>query len=287
MKGIILAGGSGSRLAPCTIAISKQLIPIHDKPMIYYSLSILLLAKIRDILIISTPDHIDLYKRLLGDGSKYGVSFNYLIQEEPGGIAQAFILGENFIDNDNVALVLGDNIFHGSKLQNKLQQAKNNSNSVIFSYSVNDPSSYGVLNYDKNGNPISILEKPKNPPSNDAVTGLYFYDNDVVSIAKTLKPSNRKELEITDINNKYLDIGKLDVVKLGRGFAWLDTGTYESLNEASRFIEIIENRQGIKIGCLEEIAYNNDWINTEDIVKACDRMKNTSYGEYLMKIIKK
>ncbi len=287
MKGIILAGGSGSRLAPCTIAISKQLIPIHDKPMIYYSLSILLLAKIRDILIISTPDHIDLYKRLLGDGSKYGVSFNYLIQEEPGGIAQAFILGENFIDNDNVALVLGDNIFHGSELQNKLQQAKNNSNSVIFSYSVNDPSSYGVLNYDKNGNPISILEKPKNPPSNDAVTGLYFYDNDVVSIAKTLKPSNRKELEITDINNKYLDIGKLDVVKLGRGFAWLDTGTYESLNEASRFIEIIENRQGIKIGCLEEIAYNNDWINTEDIVKACDRMKNTSYGEYLMKIIKK
>ncbi len=287
MKGIILAGGSGSRLAPCTIAISKQLIPIHDKPMIYYSLSILLLAKIRDILIISTPDHIDLYKRLLGDGSKYGVSFSYLIQEEPGGIAQAFILGENFIDNKNVALVLGDNIFHGSELQNKLQQAKNNSNSVIFSYSVNDPSSYGVLNYDKNGNPISILEKPKNPPSNDAVTGLYFYDKDVVSIAKTLKPSNRKELEITDINNKYLDIGKLDVVKLGRGFAWLDTGTYESLNEASRFIEIIENRQGIKIGCLEEIAYNNDWINTEDIVKACDRMKNTSYGEYLMKIIKK
>lgn len=287
MKGIILAGGSGSRLAPCTIAISKQLIPIHDKPMIYYSLSILLLAKIRDILIISTPDHIDLYKRLLGDGSKYGVSFSYLIQEEPGGIAQAFILGENFIDNKNVALVLGDNIFHGSELQNKLQQAKNNSNSVIFSYSVNDPSSYGVLNYDKNGNPISILEKPKIPPSNDAVTGLYFYDNDVVRIAKTLKPSNRKELEITDINNKYLDIGKLDVFKLGRGFAWLDTGTYESLNEASRFIEIIENRQGIKIGCLEEIAYNNDWINKEDIVKARDSMKNTSYGEYLMKIIKK
>tara|TARA_B100001248_G_C27279644_1_gene407031 strand:- start:146 stop:913 length:768 start_codon:yes stop_codon:yes gene_type:complete len=255
--------------------------------MIYYSLSILLLAKIRDILIISTPDHIDLYKRLLGDGSKYGVSFSYLIQEEPGGIAQAFILGENFIDNKNVALVLGDNIFHGSELQNKLQQAKNNSNSVIFSYSVNDPSSYGVLNYDKNGNPISILEKPKNPPSNDAVTGLYFYDKDVVSIAKTLKPSNRKELEITDINNKYLDIGKLDVFKLGRGFAWLDTGTYESLNEASRFIEIIENRQGIKIGCLEEIAYNNDWINKEDIVKACESMKNTSYGEYLMKIIKK
>lgn len=285
LKGIILAGGSGSRLAPCTFAISKQLIPIHDKPMIYYSLSILLIAEIREILIISTPDHIELYKKLLGDGSKFGATFKYIVQDRPAGIAQAFIIGENFLGDDNVALVLGDNIFHGSELAPKLQAAKNSDKSVIFSYSVNNPSSYGVLEYNKDGKPISIIEKPKNPPSNDAVTGLYFYDNSVVELAKSLKPSNRSELEITDINNQYLAKEKLDVIKLGKGFAWLDTGTYESLNEASRFIEIIENRQGIKIGCIEEIAFKNGWINEEDVLNASKRMSNTSYGEYLNKII--
>lgn len=284
MKGIILAGGSGSRLAPCTNAISKQLIPIHDKPMVFYSLSVLFLAKIKDILIISTPEHIDLYKKILGNGSKYGASFTYVVQDNPGGIAQAFILGENFIGDERVALILGDNIYYGSELPDRLEKAKLSSNAVIFSHSVNNPCSYGVLKYDEIGRPISIIEKPKDPPSSDAVTGLYFYDSSVVKIAKSLKPSNRKELEITDVNNKYMREGKLDVVKLGRGFAWLDTGTYESLNEASRFIEIIENRQGNKVGCLEEIALTNEWITKNDVLKIGLTMKNSSYGNYLIKL---
>jgi glucose-1-phosphate thymidylyltransferase len=284
MKGIILAGGSGSRLAPCTNAISKQLLPIHDKPMVFYSLSILFLAKIKDILIISTPDHIDLYKKILGDGSKYGASFTYVVQENPGGIAQAFILGESFIGNQRVALILGDNIFYGSGLSSRLEEAKQSSNAVIFTYSVNDPRSYGVLKYDEIGRPYSIIEKPIEPPSSDAVTGLYFYESSVVNIAKSLKPSNREELEITDINNEYMKEGKLDVIKLGKGFAWLDTGTYESLNEASRFIEIIENRQGNKVGCLEEIALNNEWITKNDVFQIGLSIKNSSYGNYLIKI---
>lgn len=284
MKGIILAGGSGSRLAPCTNAISKQLIPIHDKPMIFYSLSILFLAKIKDILIISTPEHINLYKKILGNGSKYGASFTYVVQDNPGGIAQAFILGESFIGDERVALILGDNIFYGSELPNRLEKAKHSSNAVIFAHSVNNPCSYGVLKYDKTGRPNSIIEKPKDPPSSDAVTGLYFYDSSVVTIAKSLKPSHRNELEITDINNEYMREGKLDVIKLGRGFAWLDTGTYESLNEASRFIEIIENRQGNKVGCLEEIALTNEWITKNDVLQIGLSMKNSSYGNYLVKI---
>ncbi|HHU40726.1 MAG TPA: glucose-1-phosphate thymidylyltransferase RfbA [Fermentimonas caenicola] len=289
MKGIVLAGGSGSRLYPITKGVSKQMLPIFDKPMIYYPISTLMLAGIKDILIISTPADLPGFKRLLGDGSDYGVNFEYAEQPSPDGLAQAFIIGENFIGNDSVCLILGDNIFYGQSFRLMLQQAvantENNRQATIFGYYVNDPERYGVVEFDINNKVKSIEEKPKNPKSNYAVVGLYFYPNSVVEIAKNIKPSARGELEITTVNEMYLNKEQLNLQLLGRGFAWLDTGTHDSLSEASTFIEVLEKRQGLKIACLEEIALLNGWISREDIKRIAEPMKKNQYGQYLLRLI--
>ena len=287
MKGIILAGGSGSRLYPVTKGISKQLLLVYDKPMIYYPLSALMLAGIRDILIITTPEDQENFNRLLNNGSQFGINLSYATQQSPDGLAQSFIIGENFIDKDNVCLALGDNIFYGQGLTPILKQAASQSNgATIFAYQVKDPEKFGIVEFDDQNKVISIEEKPKKPKSSYAATGLYFYDKDVVEIAKTIKPSARGELEITSINQVYLQKGNLNVKKLGRGFAWLDTGTFESLLDASHFVETIENRQGHKIACLEEIALNQGWISKEQIKEIASTLNNNSYGEYLLSLLK-
>jgi len=285
MKGIILAGGAGTRLYPITKSISKQIIPIYDKPMIYYPLSVLMLAGIQEILIISTPKDIHLYEDLLGDGSQLGLNLSYEIQPSPDGLAQAFIIGEKFIGHDSVCMVLGDNIFYGYGFTKILTNAaKVEDGAVVFGYYVNDPERYGVVDFDKSGKVLSIEEKPEKPKSNYAVTGLYFYSNDVIEKAKNLKPGKRGELEITDLNRLYLEENKLNVELLGRGFAWLDTGTHESLLQASNYVSTIEQRQGLKIACIEEIAYKKGFINKEQLIKLGNELKNNQYGEYLMKI---
>ena len=287
MKGIILAGGSGTRLYPITKGISKQLIPVYDKPMIYYPLSTLMLAGIKDILIISTPEYTPLFKQLLGDGSEWGISLTYKIQEKPNGLAEAFILGADFIGNDSVCLILGDNIYYGSGLSKLVQEAAQKTNgATVFGYHVNDPERFGVVDFDSNMKALSIEEKPKNPKSNYAVTGLYFYDNTVVEKAKNLKPSDRGELEITDINKLYLDEGKLDVKLMGRGYAWLDTGTHDSMMEAASFIATIQKRQNLKVACLEEIAYRMGYITKEKLVELAQPMKKNDYGQYLLRLAK-
>jgi glucose-1-phosphate thymidylyltransferase len=288
MKGIILAGGSGTRLFPVTIPVSKQLLPVYDKPMIYYPLSVLMLAHIRDILIITTPQDSSSFKKLLGDGSQFGVCLSYAIQENPNGLAEAFIIGEDFIKNDSVCLILGDNIFYGQGLVDKLRSAAQRTDkATIFGYYVNNPERYGVAEFDKDMNVISLEEKPTNPKSNYAVTGLYFYDNDVIDVAKNMTPSARGELEITDVNKTYLARNKLMLEILGRGYAWLDTGTYGSLLEAGSFVEVIERRQGLKIACLEEIAYGLGFINREQLLNQANKLKNSQYGRYLLKLSKK
>ena len=285
MKGIILAGGSGTRLYPLTKVVSKQLLPVYDKPMIYYPLSVLMLAGIKDILIISTPEDTARFEQILGDGSDLGMNFTYKIQPHPGGLAQAFILGDDFIGDDNVALVLGDNIFYGHGLTDLLRKAAaRETGATVFGYYVNDPERFGVVEFDDDGKAVSIEEKPEIPKSNYAVTGLYFYDNRVVNIAKSIQPSPRGELEITDINKAYLDMGELSVELLGRGYAWLDTGTHASLLEASQFIETVEKRQSLKIACLEEIAYKMGYISKEKLVELAEPLKKNQYGQYLLKI---
>ena len=290
MKGIVLAGGSGTRLYPITKGISKQLIPIFDKPMIYYPISVLMLAGIREILIISTPNDLPSFKRLLGEGEDFGIKLSYAEQPSPDGLAQAFIIGEKFIGDDSVCLVLGDNIFHGHGFTNLLKESVQNAdihnNATVFGYYVSDPERYGVAEFDAEGNCLSIEEKPQKPKSNYAVVGLYFYPNSVVNIAKSVKPSDRGELEITTLNQQYLDKKKLKVKTLGRGFAWLDTGTHDSLSEASTFIEVLEKREGLKIACLEDIALNNNWISPERLEQIAKPMLKNEYGQYLMKCAK-
>ena len=287
MKGIILAGGSGTRLYPITKGISKQLIPVYDKPMIYYPLSTLMLASIKDILIISTPEYTPLFKQLLGDGSEWGISLTYKVQEKPNGLAEAFILGADFIGNDSVCLILGDNIYYGSGLSKLVQEAAEKTDgATVFGYHVNDPERFGVVEFDNNMKALSIEEKPEDPKSNYAVTGLYFYDNTVVEKAKNLKPSDRGELEITDINKLYLDEGKLDVKLMGRGYAWLDTGTHDSMMEAASFIATIQKRQNLKVACLEEIAYRMGYISKEKLVELAQPMKKNDYGQYLLRLAK-
>lgn len=288
MKGIILAGGSGTRLYPITKAVSKQLLPLYDKPMIYYPLSVLMLAGIRDILIITTPEDSPAFKRLLGDGSHFGVRLSYEVQENPNGIAEAFIIGEKFIGNDSVCLILGDNIFHGgnfSQILKKSKSAVKDNIAQVFGYYVNDPERYGVVEFDENGKCLNIEEKPTSPKSKYAVVGLYFYPKDVVEKAKEVKPSARGELEITTLNNMYLEEGRLHAVKLPRGFAWLDTGTFESLADASHYIETIEKRQGQKVACLEEIAYSNGWITKDEVGAAAENFGKSEYGKYLKKLM--
>lgn len=291
MKGIVLAGGSGTRLYPITKGVSKQLLPIYDKPMVYYPISVLMLAGIREILIISTPDDLPGFCRLLGDGSDFGVHFEYAEQPSPDGLAQAFIIGEKFIGQDSACLVLGDNIFYGQffsrMLKNAVKSAEESSEATVFGYWVNDPERYGVAEFDKTGKVLSIEEKPTNPKSNYAVVGLYFYPNKVVKVAKTIKPSDRGELEITSVNQEFLKEKKLNVQLLGRGFAWLDTGTHDSLSDASTFVEVIEKRQGLKIACLEEIAYKNGWINDKKLIEIARPMIKNQYGQYLINLTKK
>jgi len=285
MKGIVLAGGSGTRLHPLTISVSKQLLPVYDKPMIYYPLSILMQAGIRDILIISTPNDTPLFEKLLGNGDNLGCNFKYAVQEKPEGLAQAFLIGEKFIGKDSVTLILGDNIFYGSNIEKKLKNAVNPKGGVIFAHQVKDPERYGVVEFDKNNQALSIEEKPKKPKSRFAVPGLYFYDNTVIEICKNLKPSDRGELEITDVNKVYLKKNQLNVEILDRGTAWLDTGTIQSLKEAGEYVEIIENRQGTKIGCIEEIAYRNGFINKAQLQSLAQPLLRSGYGDYLLSLI--
>lgn len=286
-KGIVLAGGAGTRLHPITKGVSKQLLPIYDKPMVFYPISVLMLSGIRDILVISTPDDVESYKKLLGNGSNYGLSIEYAVQPKPQGLAQAFIIGEKFIGNNNVALILGDNIFYGQNFSINLNNAISfDTGATIFGYHVKDPERFGVVEFDSGQNVLSIEEKPINPKSNYAVTGLYFYDNDVIEIAKSIKPSSRGELEITDINNIYKTRGDLRVELLGRGFSWLDTGTHNSLMEAGQFVQIIEERQGLKVACLEEIAFEKGWLSKEKLLKHAESLNKTLYGQYLINIAK-
>ena len=286
MKGIILAGGTGSRLHPLTIAVSKQLMPVYDKPIIYYPLSTLMIAGIRDILVISTPHDLPLFQKMLGDGNHLGCNFSYAVQEKPEGLAQAFIIAEEFVNRDKVSLILGDNIFYGTGLSKSLQSNTNPDGGIVYAYYVHDPERYGVVEFDKNFNALSIEEKPVKPKSNYAVPGIYFYDNNVIEYAKSLKPSKRGELEITDINNIYLNAGKLKVRVLNRGTAWLDTGTFESLMKASQFVQVIEERQGLKIGCIEEIAYRMGYINSDKLEELANPLLKSGYGQYLLSILR-